>query len=207
MGMLHAKNAGERLSRDDMVRSSAVLDFQKLGETYIRSTRPFTGKTARFIDKLPLNFLYIGLIHLALPNAAIINLQRNPVDTCYAIYKQLFVDAYPYSYDLEELARYYVAYHQLMEHWNEVLPGVIHTVRYEDLVDDIETNTRQLLDVCGLEWQPECLKFYENKEASTTASTAQIRRPVYKSSVGKWREYEQQLQPVVEILQKAGINV
>jgi len=188
-----------------LVRSSSSLDFRQLGETYIKSTRPFTGNTPRFIDKLPLNFLYIGLIRLALPNATIINLQRNPMDTCYAIYKQLFVDAYPYSYDLEELARYYVAYHQLMEHWRDVLPGVIHTVRYEEFVDDVEHHTRQLLEACGLEWQPECLKFYENKEASTTASTAQIRRPVYKSSVGKWREYEEQLQPVVRILKNAGI--
>jgi hypothetical protein len=92
-----------------------------------------------------------------------------------------------------------------MEHWNAVLPGVIHTVKYEELVDDIETRTRQLLDVCELDWQPQCLKFYENREASTTASTAQIRRPVYKSSVGKWRDYAEQLQPVADILQKAGI--
>jgi len=145
------------------------------------------------------------LIHLALPKAKIINLQRDPMDTCYAIYKQLFVDAYPFSYDLEELAKYYVAYHQLMEHWNTVLPGVIHAVKYEELVDDIEGKTRQILDACELDWQAQCLKFYENKEASTTASTAQIRRPVYKSSVGKWREYREQLQPAADILQQAGI--
>jgi tetratricopeptide (TPR) repeat protein len=207
MGMLRAKNAEQRLSRDEMVRSSADLDFARLGELYVRSTRPMTGHTARFIDKLPLNYLYVGLIRLALPNATIINLQRNPMDTCYAVYKQLFVDAYPFSYDLEELARYYVAYHQLMEHWRRVLPGVIHTVRYEELIDDVEGSTRRLLDACGLEWQPQCLKFYENKEASTTASTAQIRRPVYRSSIGKWREYEDQLQPVAKILTGAGISI
>jgi hypothetical protein len=154
---------------------------------------------------MPLNYLYVGLIHLALPNATIINLQRDPMDTCYAIYKQLFVDAYPFSYDLEELARYYVAYYQLMEHWHTVLPGVIHTIKYESLVDDIESKTRLMLDACGLEWQEQCLRFYENKEASTTASTAQIRRPIYKSSVGKWRDYEEQLQPATEILQQAGV--
>jgi tetratricopeptide (TPR) repeat protein len=205
MGMLRAKNAGKSLSRDDLVRSSSTLDFRQLGETYIRSTRPFTGKTPRFIDKMPLNYLYIGLIHLALPNATIINLQRDPMDTCYAIYKQLFVDAYPFSYDLEELARYYVAYHGLMEHWHSVLPGIVHSVRYEALVDDIEGMTRRMLDACGLEWQPQCLRFHENKEASTTASTAQIRRPVYRSSVGKWRDYRDQLQPVADILRQAGI--
>jgi tetratricopeptide (TPR) repeat protein len=205
MTMMRAQNIDKKVTRDEMVQSSAELDFRRLGEAYVKSTRPFTGKTARFIDKMPLNYLYVGLIHLALPNAKIINLKRNPMDTCYAIYKQLFVDAYPFSYDLEELARYYVAYHQLIEHWHAVLPGVIHTIQYESLVDDIEMQTRQMLDACGLDWQAQCLKFYENKEASTTASTAQIRRPIYKSSVGKWHDYEEQLQPVVEILQQAGV--
>jgi len=205
MTMMRAQNIDKKVTRDEMVQSSAKLDFRRLGEAYVNSTQPFTGKTPKFIDKMPLNYLYVGLIHLALPNATIINLHRDPMDTCYAIYKQLFVDAYPFSYDLEELARYYVAYHQLMEHWHNVLPGVIHTVKYEKIVDDIEGKTRLMLDACGLDWQEQCLKFYENKEASTTASTAQIRRPIYKSSVGKWHDYEEQLQPVVEILQQAGV--
>jgi len=207
MTMVRATNIGKGISRDEMVASTASLDFKQLGDLYVDSTRPFTGKTKRFIDKMPLNYLYVGLIHLALPQSKIINLQRDPMDTCYAIYKQLFVDAYPFSYDLEELASYYVAYHRLMEHWNKVLPGVIHTVTYEELVGDIETKTRQLLEACELDWQPQCLKFYENTSASTTASTAQIREPAYKSSVGKWRNYADQLQPVAEILRKAGIHV
>jgi len=204
--MMHAQNSGKKVSRDEMVASSAKLGFKELGEKYLRSTRPFTGHTARFIDKMPLNYLYVGLIHLAMPEAKIVNLQRDPMDTCYAVYKQLFVDAYPFSYDLEELARYYAAYHQLMQHWNSVLPGVVHTIHYEDVVDDLEKESRRLLEFCGLEWQPQCLKFHENKEASTTASTAQIRRPVYQSSVGKWRNYESQLQPVADILRQAGID-
>lgn len=205
MVMMRAANADKRVSRDQMVASSAQLDFKQLGEMYISSTRPFTGKTPRFIDKMPLNYLYVGLIHLALPNAKIVNLQRDPMDTCYAVYKQLFVDAYPFSYDLPELAQYYVAYHRLMEHWNLVLPGVIHTVHYEDFVSDIEPQTRALLSACGLDWQPQCLTFYENKAASTTASTAQVRQPAYKSSIGKWRNYARQLQPVADILQQAGV--
>ncbi len=195
----------KKVSRDELVEMSAGIDFKKLGEAYIDSTRPFTGHTARFIDKLPLNYLYVGLIHLALPNAKIINLKRHPLDTCYAIYKQLFLDAYPFSYDLEELGRYYVAYHQLMEHWNAVLPGVIHTIRYEKLVADLEGEARQLLGFCGLDWQPQCLKFHENPEASTTASTTQVRQPVYQSSVGKWRNYRQQLAPLIKVLETAGI--
>ena len=201
--MLTASAVGRR-TRDEMVEASAELDFAALGAAYLRSTRPYTGHTPRFIDKMPLNFLYIGLIRLALPNAKIVHLQRGAMDTCYAIYKQLFVDAYPFSYTLEELARYYVAYRQLMDHWYAVLPGVVHTVHYEALVADLETESRKLLDACGLAWQPQCLRFHENREASTTASTAQVRRPIYTSSVGKWRNYQQQLQPLAEILERAG---
>ena len=205
MKLLGTGQVASGKSRDDMVASTARLDFVKLGEAYINSTRPLTGHTARFIDKLPLNYLYAGLIHLGLPNAKIINLQRHPLDTCYAIYKQLFVDAYPFSYQLEELGRYYVAYHQLMKHWQQVMPGVIHTVSYEKLVADVEGESRRLLEFCGLEWQSRCLRFYENKEASTTASTVQIRQPVYQSSVAKWRRYEEQLEPLIKVLQDAGI--
>ena len=202
-----AKGSNEKMDRDEMIAVSAELNFKKLGEAYIKSTRPFTGHTARFIDKMPLNYLYVGLIHLALPNSKIIRLQRGPMDTCYAIYKQLFYGAYPFSYDLEELGRFYVAYHQSMEHWQSVLPGVIHTVNYEKLVGDIERESRQLLEFCDLDWQPQCLKFHESKEASTTASTVQVRQAVYQSSVGKWRNYEKQLQPIVNILDEAGISI
>jgi tetratricopeptide (TPR) repeat protein len=201
---LQARSTARTLTRNEMVEASAQLDFEELGTAYLQSTRPVTGHTPRFIDKMPLNFLYVGLIHLALPNAKVIHLQRDAMDACYAIYKQLFVDAYPFSYRLDELGRYYVAYRQLMEHWLAVLPGVMHTVRYEALVEDLEGESRRLLDFCGLAWQANCLQFYKNPEASTTASTVQIRRPIYKSSVGKWRNYQQQLRPVAEILERAG---
>lgn len=205
-GLVKTAAAGQRLSRDDLVKLSAAIDFERLGERYVSSTRPLTGHVPRFIDKLPLNYLYVGLIHLALPNAKIINLRRNALDTCYAVYKQLFLDAYPFSYDLTELACYYVAYHRLMEHWHAVLPGVVHTVCYETLVENLEGETRKLLSHCELEWQPQCLKFYENTDASTTASTVQVRQPVYRSSVGRWRDYREQLQPVIDILRDAGID-
>ena len=205
MGQVKEKCGGKAIPRDEMVNMTTSLDFTKLGSAYIKSTRPFTGHTARFIDKLPLNYLYVGLIHLALPNAKIIVLERDPLDTCYAIYKQLFVDAYPFSYKLDELAQYFVAYHELMQHWKTVMPDNVHTVCYEDLVSDIESESRRLIDICDLEWQPQCLEFYENKQASTTASSVQIRQPVYKTSIGKWRNFEQQMQAVVDILQRAGI--
>lgn len=197
---------GRRLSRVEFVAASATVDFRTLGEAYVATTRPLRDARPRFIDKLPFNFLYAGPIHLALPKAKIVNLQRHPMDTCYAVYKQLFRDAYPFSYDLDELGQYYIAYHQLMQHWNEVMPGVIHTIRYESLVNDIEGEARRLLDYCGLPWEPDCLRFHENRQASTTASALQVRQPVYTSSIGKWRHYAQQLDPLRRRLEDAGID-
>lgn len=197
--------AGKARSRDDLVRMSASADFEALGDAYVKSTRPFTGKTPRFIDKLPLNFLYVGLIHLALPNATIINLSRHPLDTCYAVFKQLFVDAYPFSYDLEELGRYFAAYRRLMRHWNTVLPGTICTVEYERLVAEFEPEVRRLLEHCGLPFENACLRFHENRSASTTASTVQVRQPVYRTSVGRWQQYRDELAPLIATLEGEGI--
>jgi hypothetical protein len=164
------------------------------------------GERAHFIDKLPFNFLYAGLIHLALPRARIISLRRHPVDTCYAVFKQFFKDAYPFSYDLDELAQYYIAYDQLMQHWHAVLPGVIHTVRYESLVEDLETEARRLLDHCALPFEEACLRFHENRAASTTASATQVRQPIYRSSVARWRCYADELEPLRARLRAAGIE-
>jgi tetratricopeptide (TPR) repeat protein len=205
MRELRAKVSDPSTPRDELVRLSASIDRAALGDAYIESTRPFTGKTPRFIDKLPLNFLYVGLIRLALPNAKIISVRRHPLDTCYAIYKQLFVDAYPFSYDLEELARYYAAYDRLMRHWDTVLPDAVYTVRYEKLVDDFEPEVRRLLEYCGLGYEESCLRFHENRTASTTASTVQVRQPVYRSSVGNWRRYREQLAPLIAALEDEGI--
>jgi len=192
-------------SRTDFVAKTVQLDFRTLGEAYIKKTRPMRDASPRFIDKLPFNYLYAGLIHLALPQAKIINLQRHPMDTCYAVYKQLFKDAYPFSYDLSELGQYYVAYHHLMQHWNEVMPGVMHTLKYEDVVADVEGEARRLLQFCGLPWEDQCLRFYEDTQASTTASALQVRQPVYDTSVGKWRQYAHQLEPLRLQLEHAGI--
>lgn len=197
---------GPAASRLDFVARTAALDFRALGEAYIRGTRPLRDGSPYFIDKLPFNFLYAGLIHLALPRAKIINLQRHPMDTCYAVYKLLFKDAYPFSYDLDELGRYYVAYHRLMQHWNEVMPGVIYTVRYEALVADSEAESRRLLEYCGLAWEDQCLRYYQNTRASTTASALQVRQPIYDTSVGKWRNYARQLEPLRVLLGRAGID-
>ena len=207
MQQVRGSTSGQNLSRNALVQQSAQLDFKALGEAYLESTRPLTGHSPHFVDKMPLNFLYAGLIRMALPHAKIIHLVRNPMDTCYAVYKRLFQDAYPWSYDLDEIATYYLAYRRLMAHWNDAMPGAIHELAYEDLVTDPETSARELLSFCGLPWQPQCLRFDENKTATTTASASQVRQPVYTTSVQRWRDYERQLAPLAAKLRDGGIQI
>jgi hypothetical protein len=195
---------GSVRSKSEAIAASLHIDFAQLGKNYIDSTRPQTGHSAHFIDKMPLNYLYCGLIAKALPNAKIIELVRHPLDTCYAIYKQLFTLAYPFSYDLDDLAQYYLAYVRLMQHWHAALPGRILRVRYEDVVDNQEQQTRRLLQYCELDWEDGCLAFEKNRQASTTASAVQVREPIYRSSLGKWRHVQHELQPLIEKL-RAGL--
>ncbi len=203
---VQALPGGAPASRTDFVDRAARIDFRALGEAYLSSTLPYRDAQARFIDKLPFNYLYAGLIHRALPRARIVSLERHPMDSCYSIYKQLFRDAYPFSYDLDELGRYFVAYTELMRHWHRVMPGVIHTVRYEHLVADLDGEARRLLGHCGLAWDDRCLRFHENPDASTTASAMQVRQPIYAHSVGRWRNYARQLEPLRARLAGAGID-
>ncbi|MBE9538927.1 MAG: sulfotransferase [Proteobacteria bacterium] len=205
-GLPAAINAGKPLPKTERVAQSAAIDFSTLGKAYIQSTRPTTESHGRFTDKMPVNFLYAGLIHLALPKAKIIHMKRHPLDACYAMYKNLFADAYPFSYNFEDLARYYAAYEKLMAHWHSMMPGVIYDIYYEDLVADIEGQSKQLFKHCELEWQAQCLKFYENQSASTTASASQIREPVYNSSVGKWRNFSSELEPLIKLLRDEGVE-
>jgi tetratricopeptide (TPR) repeat protein len=204
---LRERTGDQPLSREQQVQQTASLDFERLGQAYLDSTRPLTGSSPHFVDKMPLNFLYAGLIHLSLPGAKIIHLTRHPMDTCYAIYKRLFQDAYPWSYDLGEVARYYLAYHQLMAHWKRVMPGVIYDLAYEKLVTDTESQARNLIAHCNLPWQAQCLRFHKQSQTSTTASASQVRLPVYDTSVGLWRNYAKQLEPLTHILREHGIEV
>lgn len=190
----------------DVIERCSRLNLAELGKAYIESTRPMTADLPRFIDKLPFNYLYLGLIHRALPNARIVELVRHPMATCYAVYKQLFRDPYPFSYDLHDLARYYLAYRDLMAHWHAVMPGVIHSVSYENVVNNTEDEARQLLEYCDLEWQDRCLRFYENEQAATTASAAQVRKPVYRTSLNRWQEYREHFAPLEEMLITAGVD-
>ena len=195
------------LSALDMINQCKTIDLDELADRYLSKAVPNNHDGGYFIDKLPLNFLYAGLIHRALPAAKIISLTRHPIASCMAMYKQQFRDIYPFSYDLSDLGRYFVAYYQLMNHWHSIMPGAIHSVSYENLVTDTEKETRQVLDFCKLKWEPECLKFYESSTPSTTASATQIRQPIYSQSIDRWRKYTDQLGQLSTILAEAGIDV
>jgi len=196
----------EQIPRQELVEISATLDFQALGRDYLERARAAFGGTGRFIDKMPLNYLYCGLIRRALPHARIIHVFRRPMAAGYAIYKTLFKSGYPFSYDLAEIAQYYAAYRRLMDHWRTSLPGAVHDVSYEALVADQLGETRKLLEYCGLEWEDACVAFYRNPAPITTASASQVRRPLYDTSVSQWRHYEPQLAELKTALAAQGID-
>ena len=201
-------HTGERqLPRRDLVARSAGIDFAALGRRYVERVEQGGFAGVSFIDKMPLNYLYCGLIRRALPQARIVHLVRHPLASCYAIYKTLFEAGYPFSYDLGEIARYYIAYRRLMRHWQQTMPGAIHELRYEDLVADQLGETRRLLEFCGLDFEEACVQFHRNKAASTTASAAQVRRPLYDSSVAQWRHYATELGALRTELAAAGVEM
>jgi hypothetical protein len=172
-----------------------------LGERYIRDTR-IQRKTAKplFIDKMPNNFLHIGLIRLVLPNAKIIDARRHPLACCFSTYKQHFAEGHRYSYTLEELGRYYREYVLLMDHFDRVTPGAVYRVIHERLVDDTETEVKRLLAHCDLPFDAACLRFYENKRAVRTPSAQQVRRPISREGVEQWRNYAPWLGPLADAL-------
>jgi tetratricopeptide (TPR) repeat protein len=185
----------------DMVSPMSGADFKKLGADYLARMSRFTPEGRRFTDKLPANYHFAGLIHLALPNARIVHVRRSPPDTCLSIFSIDFIDAPKFGYDLGELGRYYRAYEQLVAHWRRVLPeGVMLDVQYEDVVEDLESQARRLTSFCGLPWDNACLAFQNKGGAVRTASAYQVRQPLYRSSVERWRAYEKHLAPLLEAL-------
>jgi tetratricopeptide (TPR) repeat protein len=189
------------LSFPEAVPALSAQQLHQLGTSYLDAVRAEAPRAERITDKMPANFSYVGLIHLALPNARIIHMRRDPVDTCLSCFSLLFAGDLPYCYDLGELGRYYRAYETLMEHWRQVLPaGVILDVRYEAVVADTERQARQILAHCGLEWDDACLAFYKTQRPIRTASMTQVRQPVYRTSVGRWKPYQHLLQPLIKEL-------
>ncbi|MEX2125567.1 MAG: sulfotransferase [Woeseia sp.] len=174
--------------------------WARLGRDYLERTKKHCSGAPFFIDKNPNNFVFAGLLKLALPNAKIINARRHPVDSCLGSYKQLFASGQPFTYDLTELGEYYLQYQRLMEHWHRVLPGFLLDVQYEDVVANLESQVRRILDFCGLPFEENCLHFHQTRRAVKTASSEQVRRPIYASSVGIWRNYEPHLEELLYIL-------
>ncbi|WP_342667059.1 tetratricopeptide repeat-containing sulfotransferase family protein [Pseudoxanthomonas dokdonensis] len=194
----------------DTLQRLAGIDWKALGDGYVQSTRPGTGRHPRFIDKLPHNFLYAGFIARALPNAKIICLQRNPMDTCLGNFKQLFALSsryYDYSFDLMDAGRYYLMYRDLMAFWQQQLPGRILQIQYEDIVEAQERKSRELLEFCGLPWDDACLEFHRNDAPVATASAIQVRSPIYRDALQRWKKYESQLQPLRTLLESAGVAI
>lgn len=191
--------------------SLRALDGERLsawGAEYLCSLRRHAPDAHRISDKLPGNYLAIGLIHLMLPNAKIIHVKRNPVDTCLSCFTMNFIGKnIEYSYDLAELGQYYMAYLDLMEHWRNVLPeNAFIEVQYENLISDPEEQARRLIDYCGLEWDPACLDFHKSERSVRTASLAQARKPIYLTSMERWRRYEKHLGPLLDVLGDAVPN-
>jgi len=203
--MMAARLAAEHAGESEYRAALAALtpdELRALGDEYLQLTSHHRPAAARwFTDKMPANFAHIGLIHLMLPQAIIIDARRNALDTCLANYRQLFAQGKNHSYDLQELGEYYLQYERLMKHWDEVLPGRVLRVRYEDVVNDVEAEVRRLLAHCGLPFEAACLDFHRSERAVNTASSEQVRRPIYSSAVGYWHHYAAELDDLREILE------
>jgi tetratricopeptide (TPR) repeat protein len=174
--------------------------FQRMGEKYLADTRVYRVGKPRFIDKMPNNFRHIGLIHLILPNAKIIDARREPLACCFSNFKQLFASGQEFTYSFEDIARYYRSYVELMRHWDTVLPGKILRVQHEDVVANLEVNVRRILDFCDLPFESECVEFYKTERSVRTASSEQVRQPIFKEGLDQWRHFEPWLGPLKEAL-------
>jgi tetratricopeptide (TPR) repeat protein len=174
--------------------------FKRFGQQFIDETQAYREQAPLFIDKMPNNFLHIGLIRLILPNAKIIDARRSPMACCFSGFKQLFAEGQDFSYNLEDIGRYYQAYLKLMAHWDNVLPDFVLTVNHEDVVDDLEKQVRRMLDFCGLPFEQSCIDFHKTKRNIKTPSSEQVRQPIYKSATEQWRYFEQYLAPLKKIV-------
>lgn len=188
-----------------MVEAWPEMDLARVGELAVQMTRPLTGHSRHYIDKFPPNFLYLGVIARALPNCRIVHLTRNPMDTCFSNLKQLFAPGvFCHSYDQRDMARYYLLYRRLMDHWSQHLAQRILHIDYDRFVTDPQAEARRLVDFCGLNWDERCLQIEQRTGSVATASMAQVREPVYQSSRERWRCYERWLQPMCEQLHGKG---
>jgi tetratricopeptide (TPR) repeat protein len=206
----HRSDSGDPRDADlgypAVLRELGPEEFRALGERYLADTRPFRGDKPFFIDKMPNNFRHIGLIHLMLPNAKIIDVRREPMACCFSNLKQLFASGQEFTYSIEDIARYYRTYLELMRHWDAVLPGRILRVMYEGVVDDLEANVRRILKLCGLQFEPGCVEFHKTDRSVRTPSSEQVRQPIFREGLFQWRNYEPWLSPLKAALGDALIR-
>jgi tetratricopeptide (TPR) repeat protein len=197
-----------RESVDSAPRYPGVLaelnadELRRFGERYLADTRVYRHDKPRFIDKMPNNFRHLGLIHLILPNARIIDARREAMACCFSNFKQLFASGQEFTYSFEDIAHYYRSYVRLMAHWDAVLPGKVLRVQHEDLVADLEGNVRRILEFCGLDFEPACLEFYKTARSVRTASSEQVRQPIYREGLDQWRNFEPWLDPLRKALEE-----
>ena len=204
LSMAHSLRGHDRLTNRGeypaILKSLTAGQRKEMGLEYINDTFMHRDKAPRFTDKMPNNFRHIGLIHLILPNAKIIDARRYPLDCCFSIYKQLFAQGQEFSYGLKEIGSYYRNYIDLMDHWNKVLPGKILKVNNEDVINDLEGQVKRIIDYLGLSFEEECISFYNTKRSVRTASSEQVRKPVNKDGLGRWKPYSSKLEPLVSCL-------
>lgn len=184
----------------DMLSSLNPEYLRRFGKQFIEQTQIYRQSGQHFIDKMPNNFLHLGLIKLILPNARVIDARRSPIDCCYSGYTQLFAEGQDFSYDLTAIGQYYRDYERLMDHWDKVMPGFVLRVQHEDVIEDTEQQVRRMLQFCGLEFESACLDFHRNERAVHTPSAAQVRQPINRKGIGRWRQVEDQLTPLINAL-------
>ena len=202
MSMRHVREASNANQRfPEALENFRPNEWKMLGEEYLKTTEKYRTDKLFFIDKNPNNFTFVGAIKLAIPNAKIINAKRHPLDSCFGSFKQLFASGQPFSYDLTELGEYYMEYLRIMQHWHKVCPKFVLDVNYESVVSDLDSEVKRILEFCDLPFEENCLRFYETERAVKTASSEQVRKPIYSSSVNLWRNYEHKLSDLIEILE------
>lgn len=193
----------ESLVNSAFMNQLGAPHFRQIGQMYVQETEKTAPDVTRITDKMPFNFMWIGLIRLALPNARIIHCRRDARDVALSCFTRMFTELTPWSNDLEDIGRYHNAYDRLMKHWKTVFGDSIYDLDYEALTAEPEKEIRKLLDYCGLEWQDACLDFHDNKRIVATASDTQVRKPIYKDSAGSWKRYEKHIEPLIKILESA----
>ena len=201
LGRRLTKSKPPGIKYPDAVKHMTDEEKTEYGESYLETSKRYRTDKPRFIDKMPNNFAHIGFIKTILPNAKIINAKRHPLDSCVSSFKQLFYKGQSWSYDLFEIGEYYLEYERMMDHWHSLYPGEIYDIQYENIVNNQEDESRALIQYCGLGWEDSCLRFYENKRSVNTASSEQVRQPIYKGAMYAWKNYESEIGALKDILE------